>query len=162
MHSEALQRLEDARLLASSSNPFSTSVHLLSLLGFELLLKLVYELELGTRAHGHNYDELFSKLPTAAHASILLSARRRVFSSALNTDHHAVLKEWSDNFINLRYPYEKYKGMTEAEYEKHAQEWAARGGPPADATFCYYPAELFGMVLALKEHADINLTLPQH
>lgn len=154
---EALQRLDDARALATSNTlgPFSNSSHLLSLLGFELLLKLVYETVLGDRAPGHHrYHEIFDKLPEAVQTDILVSARDRIGPSSLNNDVQAVLKEWGSNFIALRYPYEKYEGKTEAEYRNLGEEWVAQGAPLEDALFRFHPEELFGMLYALRAVAE--------
>ena len=48
MLQESQQRLNDAKRLGHENlnDPFSDSAHLLSLLGFELLLKVVFELTL--------------------------------------------------------------------------------------------------------------------
>lgn len=155
MHREALRRFEDARILAASNaNAFSDSAHLLSLLGFELLLKLVYEVTLSSRAHGDNYHELFAALPGGLQQSLLDAATERIGPSSLGTDVAKILQEWAKNFVDLRYPYEKYEGMTEIQYRQLGEEWVVRDGPLEDATFRYYPEELDGMVHALRSLAD--------
>ena len=163
MRQEALQRLEDARVLATAStSAFSNSAHLLSLLGFELLLKLVYELAVGSRAQGHKYQALFAGLPSAVQQSLLNTASERIGPSSLSTVPEKVLSDWSDNFVKLRYPYEKYEGMTEVEYQRLGEEWVARDGPLEDATFRYHPEELFGMLHALRTFAEDMANKPSH
>lgn len=66
MYAEALRRLRDAEIL-SEAVPFderSDSAYLLKLLGFELLIKLVYELVLRKNpANTHNFHRLYRELP---------------------------------------------------------------------------------------------------
>ena len=151
MHREALRRLEDAAALAGRGD----SAHLLSLLGFELLLKLVHEVVLGRKTtRGHKYQEVFSDLPSEIQQILLTVARTRIGPSALNSDPTAVLEQWGKNFIDLRYPYEKYEGLTEAEYERLGRDWIEAGAPLDKARFRFYPEELFGMVESLKQMAE--------
>ena len=151
MHREALRRLEDAKLLARRSD----SAHLLSLLGFELLLKLIHEIALGQKTkHGHKYELIFSDLPAETQEAILKEARTRIGLSALNSAPLDVLKEWGGNFIDLRYPYEKYEGLTEQEYLRLGDRWVAAGAPLEEAQLRYYPEELFAMVETLRQVAD--------
>ena len=158
MHREGLERLNDAEVLAGASaiRNSSNSAHLLSLLGLELLLKLVYEVSLDSRAHGHKYDEIFLALPPPMQETVLKNARARIGPSALDTDADVriVLREWSENFVALRYPYERYEGMTEAQYQRLGAEWIAKDSPLKEATFRYYPEELFGMLHALRAVAN--------
>lgn len=151
MQREAAQRLDDARQLSKSdaSNPFSNSAHLLCLLALELLLKLVYEAVLGRPRHGHDYNQIFSELPQETQARLLTLAEERIGQSALSINPDGVLNEWARNFIDLRYPYERYEGMTEAEYKRLADDWVQRGGPLDDAQFRFYPEELYGILHAL-------------
>lgn len=150
MYREALRRLEDAQVLAGRGD----SAHLLSLLGFELLLKLVHEVSTGKKtSHGHRYHLIFSDLPKATQTEILERAGNRIGSSALNTSAVDVLKEWGTNFISLRYPYERYEGVSEEEYRKLGSEWVEAGAPLEEASFRYFPEELFGMIDALRNIA---------
>ena len=157
IHREALRRLQDAKTLAeaNNSNPFSDSSHLLSLLGFELLLKFVYEISLGRAAPPtHKYHALFAALPDEIQTKIVASANARIGRSAIDGNLADMLKEWAENFVALRYPYEKYVDMTEEDYKKLGTEWASRGGQLSEATFRYHPEELFGIVHALQCIAD--------
>lgn len=131
------------------------SAHLLSLLGLELLLKLVHEVSTGKKTfHGHKYDLIFRDLPVETQTEILERAGNRIGTSALNNAAADILKEWGENFISLRYPYEKYEGFTEEEYQKLGDDWIAAGAPVDKAYFRYFPEELFGMVDALKKMAE--------
>ncbi len=150
MHREALRRLDDAKVLAGRGD----SAHLLSLLGLELLLKLIHEVTLERKTtHRHKYESIFSDLPTEIQETILKIARTRIGPSVLNSDPLKVLEEWGKNFIGLRYPYEKYEGLTEAEYSRLGEKWVEAGGLLDEAQFRFYPEELFAMVEALKQMA---------
>lgn len=151
MHREALRRLEDAQALGGRGD----SAHLLSLLGLELLLKLVHEVVVSKKTfHGHKYQLIFCDLPAETQREILARAGNRIGPSALNTGASDILKEWGENFISLRYPYEKYEGLTEEEYHLLGEEWIESGAPIEEAMFRYFPEELFGMLEALKQMAD--------
>ena len=151
MHREALRRLEDGRLLAGRGD----SAYLLTLLGFELLLKLVHEVVVGHRtSHRHKYDLIFLDLPEGVQKEILDRAGSRIGPSALNTVAADIFKEWGENFISLRYPYEKYEGLTEEEYLHLGDQWVEAGAPLEEAQFRYFPQELFGVVEGLKQITD--------
>jgi hypothetical protein len=156
MHSEALQRLRDAHTLSEAMGfvEQSDSPYLLRLLGLELLLKLVFESSLCKRAHGHKYERLFSQLPGHLQARLLLLAGERIGRSTLTENHAAVFKEWGQNFVALRYPWERYKSLSEEQYANLGKEWAARGYPLEGARFLYYPEELFGILTALQVVTD--------
>jgi len=151
---EAERRLGDAKRLAGAAphDPFSDSAHLLSLLGFELLLKLVVELSVKTSApKHHNYCKIFAALPQRVRAEVEQRARARVGPSAFESSTDAILKDWETNFTDLRYPYERYSDMTEAEYQKRGENWVAGGGKSSDADFRFHPEALFGFVESLRQ-----------
>lgn len=137
------------------SSPFSSSSYLLGLLGFELLLKLVYEASTGKEApHRHAYDVIFRAVPARARGWILIAARTRIGPSALGRRHYEVLKELGSNFVRMRYPWESYKGLTEQEYARLGSDWIAKGGRARDATFRHYPEELFALTDTLRRIAE--------
>ena len=157
MLKEALQRLDDAEVLHQSIGFTSRtdSVHLLKLLGFELLLKLVYEVALNKKSnHGHDYKKIFEHLPQSLQSKLLTLASQRIGPSALTENSSSILKEWSANFIALRYPYERYESLTEEQYTELGEQWIAKGASLNDATFRFYPEELFGMLHALRLVAE--------
>ena len=159
MHQEALQRLNDAKVLSGNTEigPFSNSSYLLELLGLELLLKLVYEVtqqgSLITTKFHHNYDNIFSALPQECQTILLEQAQERI-GCKFNVNHIDLLQIWGSNFIKLRYPYEKYNSMSEAEYIKLSETWIRKGAPGDEADFRFYPEELFGFIFALTEFTN--------
>ena len=106
-------------------------------------------------AIGHEYAELFRLLPAASQTEILEKAGQRVGPTKLASDHEAILAEFGTNFVLLRYPYEKYLHMSEAEFRVHSDKWAATPGGADEGTadFRFHPEELRGMLFALSELA---------
>ncbi|MGT2476665.1 hypothetical protein [Paraburkholderia terrae] len=102
------------------------------------------------RNASHKYDQLFAFLPETARLELVQRARERVGQSALENA-VKVLEVWTKNFVRLRYPYESYPGLTQEQYERLGEEWFEAGAPLENATFVYYPEELFGFTHALLE-----------
>lgn len=156
MMREAEDRLTDAAHLATRSDDTSDSAYLLELLAFELLLKAAVLLDGHTPGKEHNYRKLFHLLDSAARQSMILAAGR-VADGADFTNVDGLLDTWSSNFVTLRYPFEKYAGMTEKEYLQRGEQWLARGATLQTADFVYHPAELLGFVSALDAHLQARL-----
>ena len=96
---------------------------------------------------------MFFELPAALRDEIAELARTRVGPEAFAISLDGILEDWSTNFVALRYPYERYSEMSDDEYAQRSRDWAARGGPLADADFRYHPEALFAMVEALNHVA---------
>jgi len=153
MYKEALGRLHDADILSKNINRKTDSNYLLELLAFELLLKCNICISIGRHNGGHDYKRLFSCLPGEVKSRIVKIAKERMSTSADYSDLNKLLETWNRNFIILRYPYEKYEGMTEEEYKEPGINWAKNGARLENATFVYYPNELYGFIRALKNIA---------
>lgn len=151
MYEEALGRLNDAEILSKSINRETDSNYLLELLAFELLLKCTLCIYIGKHIGGHNYKRLFTCLPREIKSKIVNIAKERMTTSADYADLNKLLKTWSSNFIILRYPYEEYNGMTEEEYKELGITWVENGAKLENATFVYYPSELYGLIYAFKQ-----------
>ena len=146
-----MKRCASASALRSIDHS-SDSAYLLDLLGFELLLKLVVEATCHIRAPTHHrYAELFTLLALETQDDILRLAAERIGPSTLVSDCSAVLKDLGTNFISLRYPYEKYSHMTEAEYQAAGDSWIEAGGDIAAADFRFHAEELLGLIHALEQ-----------
>jgi hypothetical protein len=162
MHKCAIERLADAELLFESDPQKDRrydSDYLLKLLGLELLLKFIFEFETAKNAHKyfHKYDELFVDIPQTTQTRFLDLCGKHIGPSELSTDHISVLKELGENFIALRYPYERYKGMDESQYRTLSDNWLSNGANLHEATFRLHPKELTGLLYAAQiianEHA---------
>lgn len=151
---ESTSRLHSAEVLRNSGDE-SDSAYLLDLLGFELLLKIVFELRTGqTPPKHHKYAELFNGLPLQTQDELLRLTGEHIGPSALSTDPTSVLTEIGNNFIHLRYPYDKYAGMTQDEYQQIGIDWIGRGAKNEEAVFRYFPEEVFGLTASMKKIAD--------
>lgn len=162
MHKCAIERLTDAELLAKSDPQKDRrydSDYLLKLLGLELLLKFILEIETmkNSRSYSHFYYKLFEDIPHATQTRFLDLCGKHIGPSELSTDHISVLKELGENFIALRYPYERYKGMDESEYITQSDNWLSNGANLQEAAFRFHPEELTGLLYAaqviVNEHA---------
>ena len=107
-----------------------------------------------TQARGHEDEKLFNRLPADLQSRLLSLAGERVGPSSLTSNHNLILREWGRNFIDLRYPWERYKGMSEEDFSRVSAEWVAKGAPLEDASFRYYPEELVGLLAALRTVAS--------
>ncbi len=153
MLQESSKRFDSSELLKASGDD-SDSAYLLQLIGFELLLKVVVEISINSPVHGHKYQDLFNKLSRREQEDILRIAGERIGPSALSTNHVGVLTDLGSNFVELRYPYEKYGLLTQDQYTQAGASWIAAGAKNADADYRYHPEELFGLTFALKQLAN--------
>jgi HEPN domain-containing protein len=154
MLTTALARLHDADLLSESLEAASDSAYLLRLLALEILLKALL-LTSGVRAmRSHRYDSLFSHLPDAIQSRILAQAAERMSTSADYSTHLMLLETFSDNFIDLRYPYEGHERESAAEFTELGRKWLDDGALDADASVLYHPLELQGFNFALQSEVE--------
>jgi HEPN domain-containing protein len=150
MLQESETRLASAKLLRDAEDD-SDSAYLLELLAFELLLKLVTERSTGSPAPTHHlYERIWDSLSASTQTDLLRLAGERVGPSGLTFNVRAVLQDLSSNFVQLRYPFERYSQMTETEYSRVGASWIANGANTFEAHFRYHPEELFGLTVALQ------------
>ena|SRR6185312_9212254 len=151
MRRESNRRLAAAETLSNAAGE-SDETYLLRLLGFELLLKLAVELKTGRSAPKHHqFHKIFRLLPRTVQKDILRLAGERIGPSALGTNRNSVLKDLGRNFVNLRYPFERYSHMTETEYLDVGAKWLASGAQDSQAHFRFHPEELRGLTAALQQ-----------
>jgi hypothetical protein len=154
MRRESERRLAAATLLKDAGDD-TDSAYLLDLLAFELLLKLLVEMTTQSPAPTHHsYEKIFATLPDHIQTEVLRLAGERIGPSALKADHLGVLEDLGKNFVKLRYPYEKYSHMSEAEYAEVGAKWIAAGADDAAAHFRYRPEELLGLTAGLRKLTD--------
>jgi len=149
MLSEARKRLTDASILSSNLESTSDAAYLLQLLAFELLLKATVRIHTGSVPRNHGYPELFASLPQEIRTRVVTVAASRLATQGDLSDLDGLLGTWGQNFVQLRYPFERYEGMTEDEYIAHGERWFERGALDAEADFTYYPEELAAVTHAL-------------
>lgn len=149
MYRNAKNYLHDADLLRHNPNKKSDAAYLLDLLSFELLLKCLLRIFSVKIYKGHKYQYLFSELSSEIQERVIALAQDRMSTIADYSNINKILETWTQNFSNLRYPYEKYENLTEAEYDELGVAWVQGGCKEEDATFVFYPSELRGMNFAL-------------
>jgi HEPN domain-containing protein len=150
MSREADDRLADAELLESHAESTSDSAYQLRLLAFELLLKATVRIHDGAPGRSHQYPELFQSLPNGVSSRLVDVARDRMTTSADYSHVDSVLRVLATNFVELRYPYEKYEGITAEAYIARGTQWIEGGASLERADFVYHPEELNGLVFALQ------------
>jgi hypothetical protein len=151
---EAESRNKDADLLESNISTASDSGYLLRLLAFELSLKCVLVINGIEPRSSHDYCSLMGKMPEEICDKVFKVAVERMAGHADYSDRTKLLKKYEENFIALRYPYEKYENMTEEEYLQYGNLWVEIGSPVEEGEFIYYPSELDGLVYALLKEAN--------
>lgn len=153
MLKESASRAAAADILQESGDT-SDSAYILRLLAFELLLKLLVEEQTGeTAPKHHRYAEIFGLLPASIQSRFSELAGERIGPSALANGLERILEELGSNFVQLRYPYDKYTDLKEEQYARLGASWLVGGAPAEQSTFRYYPEELFGLIHAAKSLA---------
>lgn len=153
MLQEVRKRLNAAEVLDSADDE-SDAAYLLRLISFEILLKLLMELHGINPGRTHLYADLFNRLPKEVQAQLLEMTGERIGASALDREHGKVFEDLGSNFIQLRYPYDQYKDMNEAQWRALGTDWQARGCGLNEAVFRYWPEELFGLIYALQRMVE--------
>jgi hypothetical protein len=154
---DATRFMEDAERLRGDLLNESHSAYLLDLLALEILLKSCVVLETAKLERGHDYGHIFLKLCADRRNALIQSAAARMGPSADYSDTYRLLALYGANFIRMRYPYEPYGGISEAEYLRLGSEWIERGALVEDAIFDFRPIELHGLLYALSKFAGEKL-----
>ena len=158
MRALAASYVADADLLSTAANRSSHADYLLQLMAFEILLKAV------CMAHGqqlrknHSYKALFQGLPAEVQRKVLEQAGHRLGQGERYSNPVTLFDTYQRNFVALRYSYEPYEGLTAAEVRQRGESWVAAGAKTEEATFQFYPEELFGLIVALGGELDGVLT----
>ncbi|MCA8073191.1 hypothetical protein [Burkholderia vietnamiensis] len=156
MRRTALARRKDAQTLrdADPLGDRSDTEYMLDLLALELLIKCLLHAhnQAFTVRKGHHYDDLFRLLPDQLQSEILEKAVEIAGPSQLTVAPAELLKKLGKQFIELRYPHEKYSDLgSEEEYIAVGEVWTLMGADPDSAEFRYYPHELRALLMALEQ-----------
>jgi hypothetical protein len=150
---EATRYMEDAEHLSSRLDCQSDAAYLLDLLALEILLKCCVVIETGKLERGHDYVQLFLKLDGGTREALIQAAATRMGPIADYADTYCLLALYGSNFVRMRYPYEAYGSMSEADYFRLGSEWVERGALVEEAMFDFRPMELHGLLHALSTYA---------
>lgn len=152
-----LMRKEAAKALASRPKIRSDYAYLLELLAFEFLLKAFAKINSSDPAKSHKYQNIFKKIPENKKDQLITRAKS-IRPTADFNDIESVLKVLGENFVGIRYQYEKYEDLDIDEYIERGENWLQNGADPQTADFVYYSQELNGLISALSESIDAWLS----
>jgi hypothetical protein len=155
MFNEALERLNDAKILEQHSTTDSSA--LLRILGFEILLKCAIRISGQTPQQHHNYAKLWLALPGHVSKEILSVAKILMPGHTDFSDLTKLLKWYQYIFEKARYRYELYEGYTFKEQKERGEFWEERGAPTHEADVQCYPLELICLIEGLKVYIESRL-----
>jgi hypothetical protein len=150
---EATRYMDDAEYLRGRLDSQSNGAYLLDVFALEILLKCSVVIETGKLERGHDYVQLFLKLDRGTREALIQAAGSWMGPIADYTDTYWLLALYGSNFSSMRYPYEAYGSMSEADYRRLGPEWIERGALVEEATFDFRPLELHGLLHALSSYA---------
>lgn len=152
MRDEALRRIHDADLLATSLHAQSDSSALLTILGFEVLLKAAVLLSGGAPSRSHSYERIWAQLPKADSDEIMEVAKSRMTGHADLSDLPRLLRAYRYVFEQGRYFFELYEGWSLEQQREYGELWESIGAPIEEADVQYYPMELLCLIHGLKTY----------
>lgn len=159
MFLEGIARVNDAEILARSTATSSDSSAILSILGFEVLLKCVIRLSGPKVKKHHRYADLWLDLPSEAAQQILDTAKNRMPIHTNFSNLSKLLNCYQFVFEKARYHYELYEGYTFEEQRELGKFWEELGAPTHEAVIQYHPQELFCLIEALKIYIERWLSI---
>jgi hypothetical protein len=142
MHSEAIGRLSDADILASSLAAQSDSQAIIRILAFEVLLKAACLASGVEPPRTHDYNRIWGELPLSAQDEILMFAQGRMPGHTDFTRLDNILTDYKFVFERARYYYELYENVSLEQQRRVGEEWEARGALEQEAAVRYHPLEL--------------------
>ncbi|MES2242834.1 MAG: hypothetical protein V4639_08160 [Pseudomonadota bacterium] len=157
MYADANARLADADILAGSLNRQSDSAALLSILGFEVLLKCAIVLSGTSPKNNHKYAAQWSTLPESVRNEILSSAVSRMPGYTDFSDLNKLLIAYQFAFEKGRYHYEFFKDYSLVEQFELSQFWMDLGAPLDEALVQYFPNELTCLIHGLRRYIERRL-----
>jgi hypothetical protein len=157
MLNEAQARRHDADILARSINTRSDSQAFLRVLAFEVLLKAAVLASGMPRAGGHEYSELWKKLPARVQIAIMAVAEACMPGHADLSDLGKLFFWYQFVFERARYGYELYDGYTADEVRQLGEYWEQLGAPIEEALVQYYPTELECLTEGLIKYVESAL-----
>src|SRR5450432_1868840 len=133
MYDHALKWLNDAEILNTSGDAESDGGALLSILGFEVLLKCAITLCNQKAGFTHNYTKLWRALPGYVRNEVLAVAEARMLGHADLSDLDRLLAAYQYAFEQGRYYYDLYKQWTPEQMHELAEYWTELGAPVEEA-----------------------------
>lgn len=120
---EANKKIIDAEILAESPSAQSDAQALISIMGFEILLKCAIKISGQEPSSTHNYQKLWMALPGYAQKHVLKLAQDRMAGHTDFSDLPKVLGWFQTVYEKGRYFYEFYEGYTIEEQRELGEFW---------------------------------------
>jgi HEPN domain-containing protein len=137
-----------AETLSSDLEDYGPSSVVLSVLSFEIYLKAAILLWTNIASGGHNYDELWTRIPDHLQSSLISIAKERNGGHVNYSDMSKLMDAWRRCFEKWRYEYEVNEKRTLEEIRKVSSDW---DGSAETADFAAYSLELDGIIFALDQ-----------
>jgi hypothetical protein len=157
MYSDASARLADAEILQTSLDSQSDSAAILTVLGFEVMLKCAIVLSGKSPKNNHKYSVQWMTLPEDVRSEILSVAEARMPGHTDFSDLNKLLVAFQFVFEKGRYYYEFFRDYSLEEQFELGQLWEELGSPLDEAIVRYYPNELFCLIEGLRRHIERRL-----
>jgi hypothetical protein len=154
MFASALARLHDATILSQNLATASDAPALLSILGFEILLKCALIISGAPAARTHRYVKLWNALPESSRKEVLEVAHARMPGESDLSDIEKLLNWYQYIFEKVRYPYEMFEGYSIQEEHELAELWVSLGAPTEEALIQYYPMELECLITGVRTFVE--------
>lgn len=158
MYEEAVARLADADVLASSLGTSSDSQALLRILAFEVLLKCALVLSGREPKRTHVYTKLWRELPGHARKEILAVAEARMPGQTDFSRLDHLLGWYQFSFERARYHFELYEGYSIEEQQELGEFWEELGASSEEAVVQYHPLELLCFIDGLRSFIEKRLS----
>lgn len=157
MYNEAMERVEDADILAQSLRSDSNSAQIIRVLSLEVLLKAAIVLSGQTPNQHHDYAKHWLALPGYAQKAVLKEAMDRMPGHTDFSDLPKLLKCYEHVFVKARYGYEALANYSDSECSELGEFWLSLGAPSDEALVQYYPLELICLVEGLASYLQSKL-----
>ncbi len=154
-HAEEL--IHDADILASSCSNLSIADAVIRVLAFEVLLKCVIYSETTFRPGGHQYKELWEKLPEQTRTELLAASSVHFGSRTDFSNIEDKFVDWTKVFMKACYYYEYYWDATFSEQLAEGDAWEASGASIEDAKVRFWPLELKAITEAILNRLKASL-----
>lgn len=105
----------------------------------------------------HKYYGMFCSLSRELKRRVLGRAQQVSQVFTIKDRVESLLNTYEYNFIRLRYTYQSYESFSQEEFKEYGNLYAELGFPDGEAEFEYYPEELRGLIIGLREYVETNI-----
>lgn len=126
-------------------------------MAIELYFKLLYLRETEALIFGHDLREIFDVMPSATRDALFASFNRNLNSPIQLKEFREWLKYLGNLFVQIRYPFEEFREMSQAEYEAKLQRFEqAAGDDLSEASIIYHMPRVEALLAAVRESTDME------